>query len=688
MVQVTDLCPPMNHWFRLKDGSWLQNKRVQISAGCIVLFALNALFCWRLFRVEYLNNLGSNEGTFITFARFLLANGVHSGWFPWFNVGLPFENTYLPLTAFLTALGASLARCSPAHAFHFIAALAFSLAPVFWFLFARKVSGRMAPAFGAALLWSLFSPALPIRRILENDMASPWGSRRLSNIVNYGETPHNLALCLLPLALLALAVYLEKPTVRNFAVAALAVGVAMLTNAFGIVVLAFSAVMLVLARAHLRFRHLLSAGAILLAGYLFICRFLPPSLIQLMRINSPTVGGDFRLTSKSRIFAVLFALALAAVAILTRRFSDPMLRFATLFSACFGGIAVMWYWKRLTFVPQPHRYDLEMELGFCLLAAFSLDSVFRRLPRRVGVVFVILCIPAFGWLAVQDYWFGRHLIHPLKMDLSPPFEEARWIDTHLPGQRVLIAEYGPWFNLFSDNPQFSSGHDPTAPNWMQGVAVWLIESGKDAGDRDGRGAVFWLTAFGCGALTVQGPASPDPRSPISQPERFDALIPLLLRDRYYSIYQVPQRSTSLAHVIPASAIVTRRPIHGLDLDPARAYVSALQDPSLPLASLAWKNPVQGRITARLTPEQVVSLQMTYDRGWRASVGGRSARIHADQLGMIVIEPDCSGDCTVDVEFTGGEERQICTVVGSLTGIILFGAVLMRAKRSSPAFMPS
>jgi hypothetical protein len=651
----------------------MPSKRVQTSLACLALFALNAMICWRLFRTEYLDNLGSNEGTFITFGKFVLDRWPHIGWFPQFNVGMPFENTYLPLTAFLVALGAFVSRYSPAHVFHFLSALAFSLAPVFWFLLARKVSGRIAPSFGATLLWSLYSLAFPIRRFLEKDAEPLWGSRRLTNIVYFGETPHNLALCLLPLALLALAAYLDNVSRRKFALAVLASAAVMLTNAFGLVVLAISSAMFVFARTKLRFIHLVSTAAILLTAYLLICRFLPPSLIQLMRINSPTVDGDFRLTPQTRLLAAVFVAALVAIAALTRRLTDPMLRFAIVFSACFGGIAVIWYWKHLGFVPQPHRYDLEMELGFTLTIAFALDAVFRRLPRSTAVVFVALCVPAVGWLAVQDYWFGRHLIHPLKMNQSPPFEQAQWIDTHLPGQRVLIPEYGPWFNLFSNNPQLSAGHEPTAPNWMQRVAIFIIYAGPGAGDPGGQAAVFWLKAFGCGALVTQGPASANPQSPVTNPKRFDALLPVLKRNPSYSIYRVPQQSTSLAHVIPAAAVVTRRPIHGMDLDPARAYVSALEDPSLPIASLTWKNPGQARISASITSGQVVSLQETYDPGWRAQVDGRPVNIHPDQLGMIVIEPNCTGDCSVDVEFTGGTERRICTIIGWLVAILLLAA---------------
>ena len=74
-------------------------------------------------------------------------------------------------------------------------------------------------------------------------------------------------------------------------------------------------------------------------------------------------GGDFRFTLKGGIFGLLFAIVIVALWFATRRLSDPMLRFAILFSAVFGGITALYFWKGLSFLPQPNRYQLEMDPG-------------------------------------------------------------------------------------------------------------------------------------------------------------------------------------------------------------------------------------------------------------------------------------------------------------------------------------
>lgn len=638
-----------------------QTRRIPLIS--IAIFALNAVICAPLFRVEYLDDLQSNEGSWITFARFLSQNWPHVSWFPWFNAGMPFEDTYLPFVSGLVAILSTATRCSPAHAFHFVAALAYSLAPVFLFLFALGVSGRLAPSVWAAILWSLLSPSIVFPQLL-HDLGTPWGLRRLHNIVIYGETPHNVAICLLPISLLFTWRYLETPTIRKFALAALAAAAVMLTNVFGVVVFFVSSLILFAARKHLAWKPFAAICGIQFAAYLAICRFLPPSVIRLLETNSQLVGGDYRFSSRTLLFGACFAAFLVVLWAASRRVSDPILQFAILFSACFGGIAALGF-AGINLMPQPTRYHLELEPGLCLIAAF----VLLRVPSRAVIV---ICVPLLAWIAIKDYHFARNLIHPVDIAQSAPYREARWISSHLPGQRVLVAGEAEWlFNLFSDNPQMGAGHEPTAPNWIQRVAVYTIFTGQNAGTQDAAISILWLKAFGVGAIVVPGKESKDHYHAIANPNKFDGLLPLVWREGGDSIYQVPLQSTALAHTIPKSAIVTRQPANGLDIAGVRAYVDALTP-----ADIAWENPDHARIAAKMDSSEVLSIQITYDPGWEARVGGRVAATSADQLGFIVVDPQCEGDCLVDLEFTGGRERNVTLTVSVLVVAALF-AMLFR-----------
>jgi hypothetical protein len=630
-----------------------------IGAG---LFALNAAICWPLFGIEYLDDFQTNEGSWIAFAKFLREYWPHVRWFPWFDGGMPFENTYLPGLTSIVALASMIAQCSPAHAFHFVVAVAYSLAPVSLFLFALGVSGRLAPSVWSGVMWSLMSPSL-ISPILLQEMGTPWGIRRLRDIVFWGDIPHNAAICLLPISLLLTWRYLEKPTARRFALAAFAAASVMLMNAFGLAVVLLSSVLLFATQRRLSWKMLAAVGGIHLSAYLVVCRFLPPSLIRLMETNAQWSGGDFRFSSKSVAIAAGFLAILIALWATTRRLSSPILQFAILFSACFGGIIF------LGFLPQPLRYHLELEPALCLLAVFLLEPLLRKVPLKAGLALAALPL---AWITFKDVRFARDLIHPVDIAHSLPFREARWIAENLPDQRILDAAEGQYlFNLFADNPQMSAGHEPSSPNWVQHVAIYTIYTGQGAGPLDGPISVLWLKAFGCGAIVVPGRESKDHYHAIANPDKFEGLLPLVWRESGDSIYQV-QKSPSLAHVIPRSTVVTTRPQNGLDVTQLRLYVDALETQ----ASMVWENPDHAKIAARMDPSQVLSVQITYDPGWEARVEGRKVKVRADGLGLILIEPECS-DCSVDLEFTGGPERQVTLAVSIFTLAALLAMLFIR-----------
>ncbi len=639
---------------------------------CCVLFIVNAIICWPLFRFEYLDNFQSNEGVFMAIGRFLQQHFPHTAWFPWLDAGLPIENAYFPLVPALTALTSTAAHCSAARALHVLTALAYCLGPVFLFLFARKLSGRAGPAFAAALLWSVVSLSAVIPKIFA-EMGTFAGSRRLQTIVFYGEVPHNFALSLLPLALLVLAGRRGRPPLRSFALSVCAVAVVMLANAFGIVAVAICCALLFLTADRLRWRDLLTPVAILAASYLLICRFLPPSLIELIRTNSQVSGGDYRVTLKTRLAGILFLLVTGGLWLLTRRLKERTLRFAVLAAAVFGGMAALELHGGISFLPQPHRYHLEMEMALCLVAAFVAEPLVRRLPRNVSRVLAVASVFVLAWLIARNCSFRNRFTHPVDIASTVAFRQSRWIGEHLPGQRVFVTgENEFWLNLWADNPQLSAGIESTAPNPMQLVAVYIIDSGQNAGADDGPISVLWLKAFGCGAVTVPGPASRDFFKPVARPHKFDGLLARAWSEDDDSVYLVPRRSTSLAHVIPVSAAIQRRPVHGLDVEPLRPYVLALDDPALPPAPLTWRDPTHGRISTTVAAAQVISVQMNYDPGWRATIEGHPLRIRPDQLGMMIVEPDRQGRCDIDLHFAGGPERAACSIIGLITAGLLLG----------------
>jgi hypothetical protein len=222
-----------------------------------------------------------------------------------------------------------------------------------------------------------------------------------------------------------------------------------------------------------------------------------------------------------------------------------------------------------------------------------------------------------------------------------------------------------------------SGHDPFNPNFeVEEAATYAIFSGENAGDRDAETSILWLKAFGCHAIYVPGPSSRVDGKPFNHPYKFDGVLPVLWHEEDDTIYAVPQRTDSLAHVVPLSAIVKRQPIHGLDTVEVARYVAALDDASLPDAEMTWQDPDHGRIQTMLHRDQVLSVQTTYDKGWIAIANGKPAEVTRDAIGLSVIHADCDGPCAVDFIFDGGLERKICRVVSWMVALGgIFGAFL-------------
>jgi len=649
----------------------------------LLIFALNAWICRELFTADFVNNLLSNEGVFAAIGRFFREHPFDHRWFPWFNVGMPTEYAYQPLLPALAAVTGAITGWPAARALHAVFAFAYCCGPVTLFWLAWEWSESITLSLSAALAFSLTSPAELLIRELRIGSDAHWGALRLNNLVFYGEAPHNVALAMLPLALLFLHRAIVRGGAWNYLLAGAISGAVVLTNAFGALGLALGALSMVLTLE----RGLQTVLVIGVCSYCWVSPWLPPSLIAWIRRGAWSAEGFFEADTRAHI-AIPSAIAVfALIWFLTRRLKSSFERFACLFGLWMCAIPLGYFWfDHLTIVPQANRYQLELELALCMLFGCAFRWLWKHLPSDLAQGSRIALVVVVAAVSIRQAWVFRQfagvLVKPIDITKTIEYKVSTWVNRSLPGQRLLLAgdtEYV--FNLFSDNPQLSAGHDPTAPNWMQRVAVFIIQTGLNAGDHDAEYSVFWLKAYGNQAIYVPGPNSREHYHPVVHPHKFDGLLPVLWHDEDDTIYRVPQRSQSMAHVIPKDAVVTRQPIHGLDLDPARAYVAALDDVALPLAELAWTSPSQAVIRTSMNRGQVISVQETWMPGWRARVAGRGVPVHGDKLGLIVIEPGCDGVCQVDLSFGVTREGWICRVL-SVSVTLLALIPLFVKKRPS------
>jgi hypothetical protein len=92
--------------------------------------------------------------------------------------------------------------------------------------------------------------------------------------------------------------------------------------------------------------------------------------------------------------------------------------------------------------------------------------------------------------------------------------------------------------------------------------------------------------------------------------------------------------------------------------------------------MTWRSRHEAVIAAHMEKAEILSVQISYQSGWKASVSGQPRRVYGDNLGQLVVEPGCDGACTVALQYNGGIESawarmvSIGTLLGFATWIVI------------------
>jgi hypothetical protein len=408
-------------------------------------------------------------------------------------------------------------------------------------------------------------------------------------------------------------------------------------------------------------------GALGLAAYLLVSPFLPPSLIATIRSNQQRFPGD-AWSGRSFLALAIVVLGAALIAlVLARRRASRHVRFFLLFAFVTLSIPILDTYLNLHFLPQPARYTAEMELGLAMAISAFLSWAWPRIPRKIAAALVVFFLSIAAEQTLDLARFAQQTTRPVDITQKIEFRIARWVDEHIPGQRVMVpGSIAQWFNAFSDTPQLSGASFSTTPNWNQQLAMTSILTAYNP--REVEEAILWLKAFGIQAAVAGGRNTPEFWKGVSS-TKFDGQFPVLWRQQDTTIYQVPQRSPSLAHVIPVTAAG--------DL---RQYVAALDDASLPLAEMRWDGFRHMSIQTSVNAGQAVSVQTCYHHGWHAIANDRAAPIRRDGLGFLLIEPQCQGPCRIELSYNGGAEYILCRCLSYLTLLGVAAYFLSTHKR--------
>jgi len=655
------------------------SERRKAAAGALALFALNAYIVRELFTVEYTRFMGSIEGAHVGVTRQLVA-GWDPGWWPLWYGGIPFQNTYQPLFHWVCALVAVSFRVSPALADHAVSALFYCAGPVTLFWMAYRLSARVWPSFAGALVYSLVSPAALLIADVRHDVGGVFHPRRLQTLIMYGEGPHVASMTLLPLAiaLLDLALLRRRPILH--VLAALGMAAVVLTNWLGAFALATAVVAYLLSgeRSKLRSAALKCLGIAVLA-YAFAARWIPPSTLAIIRANEQRTGGASPMTAWHLAYAaVLAALLLLGWIGLDRWKVHAHGRFFFFFAFFVSVLPLSFAWWHIALVSQPTRYHLEMEMALAPLAVSVLAAPIARIPLAPRAL-VILAFAVFCYLHIKpNRHYAYDLAQPIDVRNTSEYKVAHWLDQNIHGQRVSVpgSEYF-WLNAFTDTPQLAGGFDQGMTNPILPAVLYQVATGAGT-TKEGELAVLWLKAFGVHAVAVDGPRSTEVYKPYHNWRKFEGVLPVAWQDGDDIIYQVLPDSVSLAHVLRPEDRVTHAPASVLDFDFIRAYVAALESPDAPQADMQWTSRHHAVVTADLQRGQLLLVQVTYHPAWHARVNGADRQITKDPIGLMLINPRCTGHCVVDLDYGYDPERFVTTLISwlALVGALAWIVVSM------------
>ena len=648
----------------------------------ITLLWINVYICREFFSSQsaYMNSM---HGFWTALAKHAGFDWFEPKWWPYWDCGIPLQFTYAPLVPTLAAIWAGLRSIPHAQAFQCVTGMAYCLAPFTLFLMAWLLTRAPAVSFIAALFYSLTAPTQLIVPAATFSLRNFWDAHRFYDVAIWDDTPHLLALTFLALVILFLSLSIRKRRLIYYAATAVSIALASSSSAFGVVsvVMAALCLLFVLGRADLK-RNVILTICIGAYAWALAAPFLSPSLLNAIRAASANHEGAWSMGSLTAA-AIVVAGWVILWRYLPRWTSDWRLQFFALFAFVTSSAPILATYVHKQFLPQPLRYLLEMEIALALLVVFGLCSWFDKLPQALkrGLLFLLLALA--GEQIVSHRKYAKAVLYPRDSTETIEYQASSWAEKNLPGVRVMMpGSMAQWANAFTGITQFAGSSWSMAYNPVQQRGLAAIYNGGETPEQDARVSLAWLQAFGAGAIAVPGPKSHEFWKPFAHPAKFEGVLPAVWRKDDVTVYTIPQRNASLAHVVDESAIVRRAPAGPSDVTAIERYVAALDNASLPPAELQWDGPNRIRIRTSTMPQHVISLQVSYHPGWHANVGGRKLDVRSDALGLMWLQPGVCRPCEVALDYDGGWEFRVCRYASfvAMAGLLVMPVVPLVRRR--------
>lgn len=658
MIRVCDYESRMN-----RLGRWSADVGI-----CLALIVVAALLIAPLFSVEYLDNWGSIDSTFIADARMLNESGAEPGWLPQWYAGTRFAYVYPTALRYGTAWLAQFLSVSTALAYHLYTASLYCLgsAGLFFLLRVLKVNRIWASAGGLA--WLLVSPSFVLLPLYGSDslLAMP---QRLNVLIKYGEGPHVSSLSLMPFALGLCWVGLQAGGLRLHA-AGIVCALVVAHNFYGAVGLALLAVVMVLSLwiYNPNRKVLLRAGTIGLIAAGLNAFWLTPSYFSLTAVNLSLVALPGNLPSRIGAFVLLAVFAGCMWLLARRQAIFPEESFAL------GAVLLMLYWVvgfarfGVRVVGEPHRFVPELDLVLIL----GLILVLSRLGPGWALGLMLSLVP------LQQNYLEKPwavVVEDHQPQARPEYRIAHWLHQNpFEGRTYVTGSLRYWFNVWYNGLQIGGGSDQGLLNPALALAQWQMTRDEIPG-RD----IDWLKAMGADRVVMHDQTSRVIYHDYANPGKYGGLlVPLYADGEGNTIYKVPRRFSALARIVNSREIqeVGGVPFTNENTNVLRSYVKAIEEgPDQPV-KLIRVSPREIRLAAKAGLGESLLVQESFDSAWSAVVNGVPVPIVRDPVGfMLVAVPE--GNLDVRLHWAFPREVIWGRCISLLTFCLLLGAAGIR-----------
>ena len=270
-------------------------------------------------------------------------------------------------------------------------------------------------------------------------------------------------------------------------------------------------------------------------------------------------GEGWTLGSVTAVAVVIFVWAVLWQ-FLRRRTDDWRIQFFVLFAWLTSSIPLIQLALHRHFLPQPNRYKFEMEMALCLAVVFGLRPwIERMLPPSAAPCYWSRWPwpPSRRWtIASWKRSSPPRTTSPRPSNTAPPPGRRKPIPTSASSCPV------PWRSGPTPTPTSSSspaGLSPWRPTRCSSEPTPPSDSAPPTCSEDVHLTLTWLKAYGVGVVAISGKDSQEYWRPFTHPEKFDGVLPALWKESGVTMYRVPLREFTLAHIVPEGALVRRAP---------------------------------------------------------------------------------------------------------------------------------